>query len=430
MSAVEVSKSAAESTAEYKMPTKVSAGIILCRKNETGPRPSLEVLLVLKRYTYAFAEFAHGRYTFGRPMPGIVPPPRTVPELLNDMTREELLIIWSLDFNQIWYKIWLTFKNVELFTRKNAKFQATFMRDGGELLQQYITVARAKGTILWEIPKGRRSSARESDIICGLRETREETGIDPREYRLLPDVNFRTSYISGDVRYTCAYQVALAYPRLAKSEQNCVRWLSLLRTIHQMAEVGEVRWCNIEQVRLIDSKRLAPLVEPAFRLVKKYIGGRWAFRQHGRNRLCNGSHDRPLSQSRELSCETEGPKPAPLLAAHAQPVQFVLPAPKLDEQRAASEPRPERKSEQRAFRGRGAIAASGAASETARGGARGARGGARGRGAYRGRWNTPRPHIKSATSTSPEFAPDEGWHTVGRRHRKMSTEVDHWPSRA
>lgn len=264
---------------EDKMPTKSSWGVILCRRNATTGRP--EALLVHKRYTYAFSDFIHGRYACGRPPPGIVPPPRTVAELLDDMTREELFLVWSLEFGSMWYHVWLTCENRELYGRKCAKFQSSFMRDGGVSLRAQVTRAHARGALLWEVPKGRRLSAREADIICSVRETREETGIDKGEYRLLPGVKRRVSYVSGRVRYICVYYIALAYPRLTESNHCCTRWLSLLRSIHQMAEVSEVRWCDIEHLRLLDegSKRLESLIKPAFRLIKIYSRGRWAARR-------------------------------------------------------------------------------------------------------------------------------------------------------
>jgi ADP-ribose pyrophosphatase YjhB (NUDIX family) len=275
------------------MPVKSSWGVIICRRNAATGRP--EALLVHKRYTYAFSDFVHGRYACGRPPPGIVPPPRTVPELLDDMTREELFLVWSLEFSHLWYHVWLTCENRELYNRKNIKFQASFMRDGGKGLRALVERARAGGVLLWEVPKGRRLNTREADVICSVRETREETGVDKPEYRLLPGVKRRVSYVSGRVRYVCVYYIAMAYPRLANSAGSCARWLSALRNIHQMAEVSEVRWYDVEQLRMLDAgmqgsappggrnqarvSHLEALLKPAFRLMKVYARGRWASRR-------------------------------------------------------------------------------------------------------------------------------------------------------
>lgn len=256
----------------HRLPTKTSIGIILCRVNVASGRP--EVLLVHKRYTYAFAEFVHGRFSRGRAGPAATM--RSVAALLDQMTTEELLDVWSLDFEQMWYRIWLSREKRDLYNKKYVKFQSTFMRDdGGESLRRAVQQARSRGVLLWEVPKGRRTNPREPDILCGVREVREESGIDKSEYRILPGVKRRVSYVSSGTRYVCIYYVAIANPRLAACDLGSGRCPGdpgrpILREIHHMGEVSEVRWHDIERVRLIDSpdSRLESLVGPAFRLMK------------------------------------------------------------------------------------------------------------------------------------------------------------------
>jgi hypothetical protein len=184
-----------------RMPTKTSIGVILCRRNVSSGRP--EALLAHKRYTYAFAEFVHGRYMRGPAGSGAVQ--RNVAPLFDSMTREELFDILSLNFEQMWYRIWLTLDNRDLYNKKHAKFQTNFMRDdGGAGLRRLVMLARANGVLLWEVPRGRRLNAREADIFCAARELCEETGVEKSEYRFLPGVKRRVSYVSAGTRYVCA----------------------------------------------------------------------------------------------------------------------------------------------------------------------------------------------------------------------------------
>jgi len=371
-------------------PTKISIGIILCRTNAATNHP--EVLLVHKRYTYAFAEFVHGRYARGRlscdggapappqraypsragaklrgaaePKPwdergergarpraeapnyarlnerrpsesplGSAPgqrwrPPapeaapkapagqhrapergpreslagarvgfpalRTVPALLGNMTTDELLDVWSLNFEQMWYRVWLSRDKRDLYNKKCAKFQSAFMRDdGGSALRRAVCQARSRGNLLWEVPKGRRLNPREADLICAVREMREETGIDKSEYRILPGVRRRVSYVSGGTRYVCVYYVAIANPRLAAAPcspgpdrptlyaPGCPAGRGKASGVSHMGEVSEMGWHDIERLRLLDGPdaRLESLVAPAFRLMKTYAKGRWAARR-------------------------------------------------------------------------------------------------------------------------------------------------------
>jgi ADP-ribose pyrophosphatase YjhB (NUDIX family) len=261
-----------------RVPTKTSIGIILCRRNVKTGRP--EVLLAHKRYTYAFAEFVHGRYARGRASFAMTL--RNITPLFDLMTREELFDVLSLNFEQMWYRIWLTLDNRDLYNKKYAKFQSTFMReDGGAALRRLVMLARATGVLLWEVPRGRHLNAREADSLCASRELHEETGVEKSEYRFLPGVKRRVSHVSAGTRYVCAYYIALANPHLANADGYDDPSRPTLRDLSHMAEVSEVRWHDIERVRLIDSSdsRLEALVAPAFNLIKQYLKGRWASRR-------------------------------------------------------------------------------------------------------------------------------------------------------
>lgn len=257
-----------------KVPTKTSIGIILLRQNPTNNKP--EVLLAHKRYTYAFADFIHGKYSRGKQTNEVYI--RNACQLFSEMTCEELLDVLSLRFDQMWYRVWLTLDNYELYGRKLAKFNSIFMVDNGFTLRKCISQVRAYGELSWEIPKGRKNTSYESNAVCAIRELTEETGIEKNEYRILPGVKRKVSYISAGTRYINEYYIALANPhRALMPEKDNSK--PTLRKINLMAEVGEIRWFDIERIRLIDSrKHLENLIKPAFKLMKKYLKGRWGYR--------------------------------------------------------------------------------------------------------------------------------------------------------
>jgi 8-oxo-dGTP pyrophosphatase MutT (NUDIX family) len=314
--------------AEGGWAVKASFGVILCRSNPVSAQA--EALLVRKRYTYAFAEFIHGRYTRGADtLPGAKPgadappgaaavdaagclyasdasdwtpggaagwPPGSAAQLLDRMTTEELLDVWSLSFEQMWYRVWLSYERQELYAKKRARFHATFMQDGGAGLRRAVLRARGAGALLWEVPKGRRLNPREPDLLCAVRELYEETGVRKGEYRLIPGAKRRVAYVSGGVRYVCVYYLAMAGARRARKGQGPGPALEgarpreaagprpwrdpgrpALREIQHMGEVGEARWCSLEHVRLLagPGSHLEALLAPAFRLMKRYQRGRW-----------------------------------------------------------------------------------------------------------------------------------------------------------
>lgn len=254
------------------IPIKKSYGIILCKINSTTNK--MEALLVHKRYTYAYSMFVHGKYA----KPNIWPKMsyNVISNLLNQMTLEELLDIWSLDFKQMWYRIWLNAIENEWYKKKYVKFYLSFIKhDNGEGLRKLIQQVKNYATLTYECPKGRQLNQSETAIDCAIRETKEETNLTKKEYTIIPNIKRYVNYISLGTRYICTYYIAILNPNVKYYNPNTIR------TIQQINEVSDTKWFDIEKIRLIDdSKRhLEALVTPAFKLVRKYINGKWTNRQ-------------------------------------------------------------------------------------------------------------------------------------------------------
>jgi 8-oxo-dGTP pyrophosphatase MutT (NUDIX family) len=241
--------------------------VIVTRRCPASRR--LQAVLVRGRYSYEFAEFVHGRYSAKNA--------REVAALLDAMSVHERLDVYSLDFAQMWFRVWLTADQRELYNLKFAKFHGAWIRDdGGERLRRLVLASRLgpgggrprEGGLRWEFPKGRRLSRREPDLNCAIREFEEETGIAKRAYQLFPGFHRRVDYIHMGVRYVNVYYVAHARREVEPGLD--------LRTLSQVAEVSEVRWMGIEQIRLVDTptRRLERTVAPAFRYVKRRLRGR------------------------------------------------------------------------------------------------------------------------------------------------------------
>jgi 8-oxo-dGTP pyrophosphatase MutT (NUDIX family) len=243
--------------------TKVSFGIILTRINPDTHRP--EAVLGRGRYSYEFSEFVHGRYSRKNT--------RMIVALFEAMSLDERLDVYSLDFAQMWFRIWLTAPHRELYYKKLTKFQVSWMRDdSGEYLRRLVTGAAGETLSTpapprWIFPKGRRHSSCEMDINCAIREFGEEAGIAKKDYQILPGIRRRMSYVHMGIRYVNVFYVALARRDLAPSVD--------LRHLDQAAEVAEVRWLDIEQIRLVDAppRRLEAAAAPVFRYVKKFVRG-------------------------------------------------------------------------------------------------------------------------------------------------------------
>lgn len=230
---------------------KHSKGIACTRIN--GGRP--EILLICKRFTYAYNSFVYAKYNSNDNAALIT--------LFNGMTVDEKLDILSLNFMQIWYRVWLNSpRNTTYYVDKN-KFETTFLPDGGARLKKLISRSTSVNKI-WEIPKGRKRGPNETDLQCAIREFTEETGVAKKLYKVFPWAKRTYSYLDGGTRYMNTYYIAFTKhnfePRINFSLQD------------QIDEICDIKWMNIDEIRFIDDTgRLEKFVRPIFNFVKKHV---------------------------------------------------------------------------------------------------------------------------------------------------------------
>lgn len=249
-----------------KMTTKISLGIALCRCNPINNR--IEVLLVRKRYTYAYMEFISGRGNMkrlvGQRRPGGQAHINGITmDLLNGMTVDEKLDIRSMNFDQMWYRVWLDTPHDSNFYLAKTKFSTMFLLDGGKQLRKLISKSQSVDRI-WEMPKGRKKNKYEPDINCAVREFAEETGIPKRMYKLYPDAKRTITFIDAGVKYVNIYYIAF-------TKHNIDPHIDL-GSIDQVNEVNDMRWMDINSVRHEDREgRLEGIVAPVFKYIKRRV---------------------------------------------------------------------------------------------------------------------------------------------------------------
>jgi 8-oxo-dGTP pyrophosphatase MutT (NUDIX family) len=238
--------------ADTHITEKISVGIGCVRRTNAG----MEILLVKKRYTYAYNKFVTGRYRSENRAEMIA--------MFDSMTAEEKLDILSLDFRQIWYRIWLSHtQKMSSFYAAKSKFENTFIADGGDKLRALMARSKKNGSLIWEIPKGRKKTKMENDISCGLREFSEETGVTKRQIKIFGD-NAKYSYVSDGIRYTFIYYFALAKTNF---EPVC----SVVNKT-QIGEIVDIKWMNMLALMQVDKEgRLIPFVKKIFKCMKKRI---------------------------------------------------------------------------------------------------------------------------------------------------------------
>lgn len=230
---------------------RLSVGIACCRFNNGKP----EILLVCKRYSYALNLITQGKYDSNNDEKLI--------KLFNGLYVEEKLDLKSLNFTQIRYRVWLdnVIRNGNYFMAKN-KFDATFVADGGVRLKKLLAKSSCANKI-WEIPKGRKINRSEPDVHAAIREFREETGIDKKNYKIFLGAKRSYSYVDDGVKYTNIYYLAFTRHHFEPKIK--------FDNVDQVDEICDIKWMNIERIRMIDDTgRLENFVRPIFNFMKKY----------------------------------------------------------------------------------------------------------------------------------------------------------------
>lgn len=252
--------------------TKKSCGIACLRTNS---KKQLEILLVKKRYTYEFCDFVLGNYDSSS-KENIN---NSVKALINNMTIHEKIDILSLNFDTMWFKIWLespvlksykpiintdnayeTIKKIKSYEKKKKKFSNVFLRDNGERLKNIILNSKNNTSIelMWEIPKGRKRKI-ETNLDCAMREFKEETNIEQTDYNILFDIKPITETLnSSSTTYIHKYYVAYSTYK-AKPE------LRIIKNLSQVTEISSIKWLKLNEIKFLDNKnKLYYLVSKVF----------------------------------------------------------------------------------------------------------------------------------------------------------------------
>lgn len=246
--------------------TKKSYGVAICRFNtQTG---QYEMLMVKKRCTYNFVEFVLGHYA-GNNRSRLL-------YLFNGMTNDEKLTIMSLDYGNIYYKVFLTnpdspqfnketysLDNLAKYKSYKQKFIDTFVRDGGSKLRDIIEKSTNIETI-WEIPKGRKNDPQEKELNCAVRETMEETGIKECDYNLLLDISpRRMTHMDMNIRYSNWFYIGIIKDQKYEPQVS-------FSNMQQISEVVNMAWMTYDQIKnMCQNRTLHDFTKTLFKLLKK-----------------------------------------------------------------------------------------------------------------------------------------------------------------
>jgi len=178
----------------------LSCGIILLRNKKSPERMCLpvedindvEVLMVRRKDSMSFTEFVRGKYD----------PLRIdyVRNLIENMTKSEIVRLVTEPFDQIWCKMWTDRRDHELIVARE-RFEAV------KSLLPITTSVYDEAE--WGFPKGRRMRC-ETDTSCAEREFWEETNILRKSYIIVNGVQLEETFTgTNNVPYQHRYFVGM-----------------------------------------------------------------------------------------------------------------------------------------------------------------------------------------------------------------------------
>lgn len=243
---VEAADLAAESAQEYTYPrARYSSGIALCKRGSDG---IVRLLLVQKRYTYAFFAFVYHKCNM-RDDDAVI-------ALLDRMTIEEKLDILSLDFQRMWWRVWLGRGTSAQFLNAHRRFRETFTGDHGARIQSLVRRSTVCALRLWEMPKGRKKNANEREMDCAIREFYEETGIPRSAYHITRgthEIDFTEDGIHYHVKYFIAITTRDIHQRITTAKRE------------QVSEICDIHWATGAEM-----EAYAPRDVPGHRSIIRY----------------------------------------------------------------------------------------------------------------------------------------------------------------
>ena len=221
-----------------KKQIKTSIGLGICRRDPVSGVP--QILLVQSRMTYCFTNFAFGKYKIWDT--------DRLQHLVDGMTQEEKILVWAGNFEKIWFHIWFripqlndtTDNFLNFYINSKSKFDQLFLKDNGKKLRILLSKSATRGSLGWDIPKGRKLES-EHELDCCQRELREETELTPDTYTVMFDVrpivysyeDETSIYIN---KYYAAWTTRSIEPRLNYFNND------------QLCEIRDIKWFGMTEI--------------------------------------------------------------------------------------------------------------------------------------------------------------------------------------
>lgn len=190
----------------------------------------IKFLLVRRKHSLGFGEFISGKYGIEN-INGIC-------ALFNQMIKEEIDMIKTSTFDELWEYYWGKQNIGEISSKKYQESKEKFMKLKSKVsieqdLDFYISVAAPQyDSPDWGFPKGRKKKG-EDDLECAVREFCEETGLTNSDINVLSQIKpLKEDFIgTNGIKYRHIYFLAEAKTDLVPTISN---------NVYEHCEIGDI----------------------------------------------------------------------------------------------------------------------------------------------------------------------------------------------
>lgn len=207
-----------------------------------------QYLMVQRKDSLSYVEFIRGKYSADQKM--------YLLRLFSNMTNSERQDLLTCSFDTLWKKLWQS-DSCKSFVREYTEAKNKF-----EMLKRGYIMKNTENEIYyfdiefiiqnstcttfepeWGFPKGRRN-INEHDFTCAIREFKEETGIQPKNIRVIAQIKPLEEVFSGTnkVRYKHVYYVAACYHNTSDTYTPTNKI--------QSREIKAVKWFDYEDAQI------------------------------------------------------------------------------------------------------------------------------------------------------------------------------------
>lgn len=188
---------------------------------------NLLFLLVSRKHSLGFIEFLRGNYDISGSDPYT-----TVEHLFKQMTENEIIKIFTKNFDELWCGLWKKNARKPVYTKEylesKEKFEYVLRNYDENSFKPEYPISE------WGFPKGRKNES-EANITCAIRECCEETSLVKSELCILPGVGALVENMVGtnNIRYKHIYYLSVI---------DELRNLTIRSNAYHFAEIDTIGW--------------------------------------------------------------------------------------------------------------------------------------------------------------------------------------------